>query len=188
MKVKRRQDKYITFATFMIGATGLVLLSAFLPSDFYLVALVCLLVAMMTLISAYLDKDIRDSTRLSFFILGLLYFILSMVGFLINEINLPVPVYCVLLGSFDIVKGLGEIIEVVNKFKAKNYMAVAFLIDALIDVVLGILMCIEREETLRLHVNLIAADCYYEGVIRLTDEIIAQKRGYINGQRLDSNL
>ena len=177
----RRRDKFITFGVFILGATGLILLSLFLPSDFYLVSLTFLIVGLITIVSGLLDKDVRESTRLVILILGLLYFVFSMIGLLFTETNLSVPLYCIFLGSLDIVKGLGEIVEVVNKFKRKNMMAIAFLIDGLIDLVLGILMVIEKDSTLRLHVNLIAGDCYFECIIRIIDEAIAEKKRLRNG-------
>ena len=56
-------------------------------------------------------------------------------------------------------------------------MGVLFAFDAIFEFVLGVLMSIERHATLRTHVTLIGADLAFEGIIKLINEFVEEKKG-----------
>lgn len=176
--MRAKRNRFITFGVFALGGIVLILSSLFVPSNFYVVFILCFVLALVVIIPSLLDPHLKDYLRLALFIIGLLFFLGAMVGLLLNEINLPVPVYCVIFASLEIINGIAEFLEGVDIIKEKNYvMGALFIVDALIEIVLGILMSIEREETLRTHVILISADLFFEGIVKLINEYVEERRG-----------
>ena len=149
-----------------------------LDSDFYLVAVLSLGLAVVTFVASLLDPHINQNLRLIIMAFGVLFFILSMLGLLLTENNMPVSVYCLIFAILEILNGITELNEAIGLLKEKNYtMGVLFVIDALIEITLGILMSVERHSTLRTHVILISADLFFEGIIKLINEYVEDKRG-----------
>lgn len=172
------KSRYVVFATFMVMAVSLVLLSILYERDFLLVSFLCFALAAVTLVSAILDKHINERLRMCIMITGLLFVIAFAIGPLLTADNLPISIYCLIFAILEIINGIFEFNEAVDLIKEKNYvMGVLFAVDAIFEFVLGILMSIERHSTLRHHVILIAADLVFEGIIKLINEFVEEKKG-----------
>lgn len=173
-----KRNRFIVFATYIIAGVVLILTSLFLDSDHRVVSVLCFALATVTLVGGILDSHKDDYLRVAIIITGLLFLIAFALGMLLNEENMAVHIYCLVFAILEIINGVFEMNEAVALFKEKNYvMGVLFAIDAIIEVVLGILMSIERHATLRKHVILIAADLFFEGTIKLINEYVEEKRG-----------
>ena len=173
-----KRNRFIAFGTFLLGGAALIISSLLIPEDFFLIVVLCLVLALVTFIPTLLDPHIHKNLRITSLIIGLLFFIASMVGLLIHEENLPPYVYCLIFAILEIINGIAELNEGVAVIKEKNYvMGILLVIDALIEITLGILMSIERHSTLRTHVILISADLFFEGTIKLINEYVEERRG-----------
>ena len=171
-------SRFITFAVFILCGVGLIFTSLFLESDFMVVVTLSFALAAVTIVAGLLDPHLNSRLRLIIIATGILFFVASMIGLLLTEANLPVSVYCLIFAILEIINGILELNEGVGVIKEKNYvMGALFIIDAIIEIVLGILMSIERHETLRHHVILIAADLFFEGTIKLINEYVEERRG-----------
>lgn len=175
-----KRNRFITFGIFVLGGISL-LLFLLIKSDYLIVGLLCLVLALVVFIPALLDPHLNKNLRVALLVIGLLFFIASMLGFLLEEEAFPVTIYCLVLAVLEIINGIAELLEGVETIKEKNYvMGILFIVDALIEITLGILMSFERNETLRLHVTLISADLFFEGTIKLINEYVEERRGVHN--------
>ena len=171
--------RYFIFAAFLLVSAALVLLSTLFPSDFHLLALTFLLVSIVTIVSTFLDAHIAKQLRILFYILGGILLASSIVGFILTELNLSVDAYCTVYALMEIISGVVKVYEGITIVREKNKMGFFFIIDGLIEIALGILMTIEKQEGLRTHVYLVAADKVYEGAIKFINEFIEDKRGVV---------
>ena len=172
-----KASRFITLGIFFAGGIILLLLTNFMSDDFYLASLLCLVLAIATFVPSFLDEHIHDKLKLILLVIGLLFFIASMVGLWLEEQNLPIHIYCLIFAILEIINGIAELNEAVALIKHKNIvMGILFVLDALFEVVLGILMVIERHETLHLHVTLIACDLFFEGTIKFINTFVEEKR------------
>lgn len=173
-----KKNRFISFGIFLLGAIVLIFVSNFVPDDYYLTSILCFVLAVVTFVPAILDSHLNYSLRLTIMVVGLLFFIASMLGLLLEQDSFPLAVYCLVFGIIEIINGIFELNEAVALIKEKNYvMGILFILDSLIEVVLGILMVIERHSTLRLHITLIASDLAFEGTIKLINEYVEDRRG-----------
>lgn len=173
-----KKTRFITFGVFIIGAIGLILTSLFVPNDFWVVTILCLVLSFVVFVPGLLDPHLNQHLRVSVLVIGLLFFIASMVGILLTETNLPVEVFCLIFAILEIINGVAEFLEGFEMITEKNYvMGALFIVDALIEIVLGILMSIERHATLRTHVILISSDLVFEGIIKLINEYVEERKG-----------
>lgn len=173
-----KRNRFIAFGSFLLGGIALILSSLFIQEDFFIIVVLCLVLSFVTIIPTLLDPHLHPNLRVTSLIIGLFFFIASMVGLLIHEENLPPYVYCLIFAILEMINGVAELNEGVAIIKEKNYvMGVLFIIDALIEITLGILMSIERHSTLRTHVILISADLFFEGTIKLINEYVEERRG-----------
>lgn len=171
-----KKARFIVFGTFILAGIALLLLTLFLKNDFYLVSLLLLLLAVSAIIGAYFDPHINEYLRVAFVVIGLLFFIASMLGLLLKEDIMSVSIYCLVLAILEIINGVAKCIESYEMLKEKNYMGIAFAIDALFEIVIGALMVFEKDATLHLHSTLISGALMYEGIIKLINEYIEDKR------------
>ena len=91
------------------------------------------------------------------------------------NITLEIALYCVFLGSLDLFKGIVKLIEAGMMQKERNKMCYLFFVDSLVEIVLGVLMIIELNATIRTHVVLIGIDIVYEGIIKFINEYVEAK-------------
>ena len=173
-----KRNRFITFGIFAVGGIVLILSSLFIPSNFFVVVVFCLVLAVVVFVPGLLDSHLNQNLRVALLVIGLLFFIAAMVGLLLEDDNLPVWVYCIIFAILEIINGVAELFEGIDIIREKNYvMGVLFIIDALIEITLGILMSIEREESLRTHVILISVDLFFEGTIKLINEYVEERKG-----------
>lgn len=175
---KKLLSRYLTFGAFILSAIGLILLAIFNATDFTVISLLMLITALVTVISTFLDEHIQPKLRMTFYMLGMVMVIISFVGFAISEEVLSVNTYCIFYGVIEAISGGVKVYEGIVIIKEKNKMGYLFVIDGLIEMVLGILMIIERQEGLRTHLILIAADKVYEGSIKLINTYVEDKKGF----------
>ena len=174
----KKISRFITFVTFMSAGVGLILTSLFLQDDFMVVVTLCFALATVTIVAGVLDPHLNQKLRITIIIIGFLFAVAAAVGLILQEGALTVSTYCLIFAILEIINGIAELNEGVGVIKEKNYvMGVLFIVDAVIEIVLGILMSIERHETLRTHVILIAADLFFEGIIKLINEYVEERKG-----------
>lgn len=171
-----KKNRFIVFGAFVLGGIALLLMTRFYKDYFYLVSFLMLLIAVIGITNALLDPHLNPYLRVAFLVISLLFLIGSMVGLLIKEDNMPLPIYCLILGILEIINGGAELTEAWHLLKEKNFIWIPFALDALFEVVLGILMVIERDETLRFHTTLISIDLMVEGTLKLINEFVEDKR------------
>ena len=173
-----KRNRFIAFGAFLLGGIALILSSLFIQEDFFVVVVLCLVLSFVTIIPTLLDPHLHPNLRVTSLVIGLMFFVAAMVGLLIHEENLPPITYCLVFAILEMINGVAELNEGVAIIKEKNYvMGVLFIIDALIEITLGILMSVERHSTLRTHVILISADLFFEGTIKLINEYVEERRG-----------
>lgn len=131
----------------------------------HIIAFTCLFIASATFISTIISSE-HEKMTYALYTLSLFYLVLSATGFIFKNYEFNVSVYCVLLGLTDLISGFVKAIEAAHELKEGRRIGWLFVIDALIEGTLGVLMCIEKEHTLRTHIVLIASDCIYEGIIK----------------------
>lgn len=172
------KNRFITFGIFLLGGFTLILASQFMDSDYYIVVTLCFVLSLVVFIPGILDPHLHPRLRLFVLFVGVLFFIASLFGLLLNEDSFLISIYCLIFAILEILNGILELNEGVAMIKEKNYvMGVLFIIDALFEVTLGILMSIERHSTLRTHVILISADLIFEGTIKLINEYVEERKG-----------
>ena len=173
--MNKRITRTIVLLTFLIIGTVLIVLSQTIADEHLLVSLTFYLIAGATFVGALLDPHVNKGVRYTLLILSVIYVGLGLLGAFAQNISLEIEIYCIILGSIDLFKGLVKISESIGMLKEKNKMGILFIIDALIEVTLGILMIIEMNETLRIHVILIGIDALYEGTIKFFNEIVEER-------------
>lgn len=173
-----KRNRFIALGAFLLGGIALILSSLFIQEDFFVIVVLCLVLSFVTIIPTLLDSHLHPNLRITSLVIGLMFFVAAMVGLLIHEENLSPITYCLVFAILEMINGVAELNEGVAIIKKKNYvMGVLFVIDALIEITLGILMSIERHSTLRTHVILISADLFFEGTIKLINEYVEERRG-----------
>ena len=173
-----KRNRFISFGIFMLCGIALLLTSLLIPSDFHVCVILCFVLFLVVFIPGWLDPHLNFNLRITILVVGLLFFLAAMVGLLIHEENFPVWVFCIVFSILEIINGITELNEGVAIIKEKSYMmGVLFIIDALFEIVLGVLMVIERQEALRSHVILISIDLFFEGTIKLINEYVEERRG-----------
>ena len=173
-----KRNRFITFGVFVLGGAILILSVLFNTNNFYIVSTLCFVLFLVVFIPTLLDPHLKYFLRISLLVIGLFFLLASLVGLLIHEENLPTHTYCLIFALLEVLNGVAEFCEGVDIVKEKNYvMGALFIVDALIEITLGVLMTIERDETLRIHITLISADLFFEGIIKLINEFIEERRG-----------
>ena len=167
--------KYIIFVIFLLGGTALILLSNFFPNEYHLVSLLSLIMGIITISTALLDLHLDKRVKILTIIVGLLFAINPLIGLILKEETYSIETYCMVFAIIEICNGIMEMSEALLLLKEKNNMWVAFLIDAFIEIILGMLMIRERDETLRTHVILIGMDLYFEGFIKFINKILEER-------------
>lgn len=170
-----KRNRIIVLIVFLVFGIALLPDSQLIKSEHSLTAMTFFSIAFVTLIGAVLDSKVNKVIRFSLIGLSLVYMALGFVGQFTDEYALEITVYCLILGIADIVKSLVKIIEASIMLKEKNKMCILFFIDSLIELTLGILMCVEFNEALRLHVILISMDMIFEGIIKFINEYVEER-------------
>lgn len=177
--VKSKVSRYFLLFAFLLVATFLVLCAIFFPGDIHLVATAFLLVSFITLLSTFLDRHIEKRLRIIFYVLGGILLVASIVGFVLTETQISTDAYCLVYAILEITSGVVKIYEGITIVKEKNKMGYLFILDGIIEAGLGIMVAIEKEEGLKMHLYYIAADKVYEGIIKFINSIIEEKKGII---------
>lgn len=167
--------RYINFAGFLISAALFIYFAIEFASDFHLVAIAFLVTSLVTLESTFFDYHIEKKFRITFYVLGILLLIISITGFILTETRISVDAYCIVYAVMEIGSGLVKVYEGSMIIKAKNKMGYFYVIDGIIEIVLGTLMAIEQQEGLRTHLIFIAADKIYEGLIKFINSFVEDK-------------
>ena len=184
-----KRNRFISLGAFVIGGIALILSSLFIKNNHTVVSILCFVLAVVVFLPALLDTRVHPNLRVTLLVIGLLFLIASMFGLLIDEENFPTSIYCLIFAILEIINGIAELNEGVEIIKQKNYvMGILFIIDALIEITLGVLMSIERHATLRTHVILISADLFFEGIIKLINEYVEERRGIQKNEKPNSRL
>ena len=131
----------------------------------HIVAITCCLIASATFVSTFISSE-HEKMTYALYALSLFYVGLGTVGFIFKQYELNINVYCVLLGLTDCISAFVKAQEAIHELREGRKIGFLFMLDAAIEMGLGIAMCIEKEETLRTHIVLIACDCVYEGIIK----------------------
>ena len=172
-----KKSRFIVFGVFILAGIVLILCSQFLKSDFYLASALCFVLALVIIVSGFLDPHLNDYLRVAVLVVGLLFIIGFAVGPLVTEQNLSVFVYILIFSILELLNGITELIEAIAIFKHKSYvMGVLFTIDAVFEVVLSILLIVEGQHALRTHVILISADLFFEGTIKLINQYVEDRK------------
>ena len=134
-----------------------------------------MIMAATTFFTTYYDTHINKVVRQMLIVTSIAFVLVALLGvWLKGKIN--VGTYCIIFGTIEALTGAAKIVEAIDLIKNKHKMGFAFLCDAIIEVVLGVLMIIEKDERLVLHINLIAADKIYEGAIKLINMEIHERK------------
>ena len=172
-----KRNRFIVFGAFVLGGIALLLLAILYKEDYNLLSLLLLFLSIVTILGAMLDSHINPYLRNAFLVIGLLFLAASALGLLLTEEKMSLPIYCIVLAVLEIINGIIKCFEVYHLFKEKNYMFIAFAIDALFEIAIGTMMIFEKNETLRLHTILISIGLMCEGTAKLVNEFVEDKKG-----------
>ena len=171
------KNRIIPFVTFLVAATVCIILCRFLASDYYLVASVCIAFATAILIPSYLEEHLNSRLRIILFLISGLLLVLALLSLVMTEANLDLKTFCLFFAIIELINGIAEVFEGIFLLKKKDYLAFALFVSALLEIVLGVLMIFERHETLRLHMYLLGANLYFEGIAKFVSETIKERKG-----------
>ena len=171
----RKQNKFISLGISLLAATGLLFLGLFFKDNFYLISILLGIVALTVFANTFLDDFMDMKIRRLFYALALLFVVGALVGVLLTNQVMSVDVYSIVFGGLEIVSGIVKSFESIMTLIKKRKIGIFMLIDGLAEIVMGILMLIEKEEALRLHVNLIVGEKIYEGVVKTINASLEEK-------------
>ena len=173
--MRKKIGKYIILVVFAIVGFALFVCSYAIENDRALVASTFFLTALTTFLGAYLDPRLNKFIRATFIAISFACLALGFFGIFMANITLEIALYCVFLGSLDLFKGIVKLVEAGMMQKERNKMCYLFFVDSLVEIVLGVLMIIELNATIRTHVVLIGIDIVYEGIIKFINEYVEAK-------------
>lgn len=153
----------------------LVALGLLLKNHYFLIIVLSMIMAATTYFTTYYDIHINKVIRQLLIFVSFAFVVVALVGVWFKG-HMDAATFSIVFGATEAFSGLIKIVEAIDLLRRKNKIGFAFLCDALIEVVLGVLMIIEKDETLVLHVNLIAADKIYEGTIKLIHIILHERK------------
>ncbi|MCR5185087.1 MAG: hypothetical protein K6C32_03290 [Bacilli bacterium] len=153
----------IATITYILFGIAMIPIALFVVEKNVIIALTSLLLAVAVAISSITHKG---KFNYVIYTLSLLFFVVASLPLIFRDGKLTTDTFCIIFGSSECVSGLVKIIEAVHLFNIKDKMAVPFLLDSLFEIVLGVLMIIELEESVRSHVILIGIETMYEGTIK----------------------
>ena len=178
--MKHNRDRITSLIVFLVGGIVLVILSSTFDDARSQLALTFAILAALTFIGTILDPHCELETRIALHILSGMAIVLCVIGMTIPIEKFSIDLYCFLFGIYGIVKGVVKTYEAINIFREKNKMGFFFLADSLFEIVIGVLMIIEKSAALRLHVFMIGADAIYEGIIKFINEKVEEKKGIVD--------
>ena len=174
------RDRVTQLVVYIVAGIVLILLSQSFQTDVSLLALTFGLLAAITFIGTILDPRCKNYIRAALHVTSFIFLICCVLGMMVQKDWFTLDRYCVLFGILGIIKGSVKLVESLYIFKDKNKMAFLFLADSLFEIVIGVLMCIEVSEALRMHVILIGGDAIYEGIIKFINEYFEEKQAIAN--------
>ena len=170
-----KRNRIIVLLVFLIVGIALIPASQLIKDEHILAATTFFSIAVATLVGSILDSKSNPFIRYSLIGIAIAYLALGFVGLFSNKEVLEIAIYCMILGIADIIKGLVKTIEAFIMLKEKNKMCILFFIDSIVEITIGILMCIEVNEALKLHVILISVDMMFEGIIKFANEYVEER-------------
>ena len=142
-------------------------MQTFYHDQYHTITILFALMGLCTVCATIFDPYILRQFKIIIVVAGGLFFLGTVVGLSIEHL-INISIYCVIFGGVEIFSGVAKVNEALGMiFKEKNKLGWAFLCDAIIEIVLGTLMIIEREAELKVHLNLIAIDKIYECSIKI---------------------
>ena len=171
----RKQNKYISLAISLIAAIGLLFLGLFFKDDYYLISILLGIVSLVVFANTILDDFMEMKMKVLFYSLSLIFAIGALLGVMLNKNIMNVTVYSIVFGGLEIISGMVKSFEAIMTLIKKRKIGIFMLIDGLAEIVMGVLMIIEKEEALRLHVNLIVGEKIYEGTIKTINAALEEK-------------
>ena len=172
-----QKNRIILFSVFMVVATALLICGVWFPYNFYLAIILSSALAIVVLALAFFDPHMDKRLRIGLYVIGASFAVITLVGLIATEKNISLPTYCLLFAILEVICGAAKIIEAVLVLKEGNKMGIAFIADAIFETVLGLLMVIEKHQTLRTHIILISIDLYFEGIVKFINEMVEVKKG-----------
>ena len=171
------RERLTSLLAVVIAGVVLIILSFSYQSNRALLALKFGLLAAITFIGTVMDHHCKNAIRITLHAISVFAIVLCVVGCMVTEEKFSLDIYALIFGIYGIAKGIIKTVETSFKFAEKNKMAWLFLADSIFEIVIGILMCIEMSEAIRVHLILIGGDAVYEGAIKFINEFVEQKIG-----------
>ena len=173
----RRRDRIIVLFTMVLLGVIIILLSQSTSSQHNLLVIAFAILAVAIFISVALDHNCKTGLRIALFSLVVIAMIMTIIGFFLTEDKMNIQLFTIFLGSFDIASALAKGAEAFFILKEKNKMGLLFLVSSIFELVIGIMMIIEKNATLELHAILIGSNLAYEGVIKFLNDLYEVKKG-----------
>ena len=172
----KRIKRFIVLACFLITAIACTLFATYLKDEFHVVSITLGLLGATTVITTILDPKVRGIIRYSLISMGGVFVLLGAIFSALLYGHVDLPIYCIIFGALHLVSGFIKTFETIDLFKEKNKMAIFFLINVIVEFVLGILVIIECHHPVSTHVYLLATDVTYEGIVKFINEFVESKQ------------
>lgn len=106
----------------------------------------------------------------------LVFGILNIVfGIMVMTVINQIEIICLVWGIIEILKGAFEIQDLVVILKHKNYLAFISLGCAILDIVFGTLLCIERYEDITIHLIVVGIVFIASAISQILETVIEHK-------------
>lgn len=89
--------------------------------------------------------------------------------------NADINSICLVWGIFEIVKGAFEIQHLIVELKEKEFIAIAHVVCAILEVIFGILLVIEMHEDIRVHLIVAGIVCLISATASILETIIEHR-------------
>ena len=174
---KSKRNRYFIIIIFYLAAISLILISALVKDASHFIEILFFSLAGLTIVGTLLDSRIDKKLRIGLLSIGGFFLVGGILCLILkNPGYVNVSTLCIIFGVLEILSGLIKVVETIMLAKEHNFMAHLFTVEVVFEITLGILMIIERESGIRLHLNLIAAEKLYEGTIKFFNEFVEERR------------
>lgn len=172
---RNKSNRSIILGSFVLGAIGLMMLVWFFPSEYFVILFLFVITLILTFLAAFLDPKCKKWVRYSYYAIAAIFLIQSIIGLIMTEERLNVARYCLYYGVIEVLLGGLGIFEGIILLEEKNWMGLLFIALGIGEIILGGMMCRERETTLRSHLTLISLVKLFEGIIKFGNEFVEEK-------------
>ena len=173
-----KKECIVLIVAHILAGVSLMLLSIFLKEDshhYNLMIIAFFIFSILSLLACALDENNKLPMRIAYCVVGLTAMIFGLILIMAKD-KISIIAACIMMGVLEIINSGVKTEEIIHRIRLKDWFGLLLMPSISAELVLGVILCIEKEPSIQLHLILIGVTLSYESVVLFAFEFIAKYR------------